>query len=394
MNRAHALARAALVALLAVPACSASETVGDYLDDGTDDAALNDEKSAIDQVATMRDGRALDALVSETPFDAPFDAPASVTSPQSPPTLSASGLFTGIDSNGALKLATGVQPFQPRYALWSDGAAKTRWVYLPPGKKIDTTDPDHWSFPVGTKFWKEFAVGGKRVETRFIERFGPGADDYLYAAYWWKVNDGGSPTDAVLADTDVGVPSASGTNHDIPSQEDCKSCHGPLQEHVLGFSALELNHLMPGVTIATLMQGGWLSQPPPSNLEFPGSDMRTRDALGYLHANCGNCHNLTPGVFMIPEPRMDLRVRIGQRLEQTGAYETALNVEVTKFYHPQVPTITYRIAGGDPSHSGISFRMADLAKDNRMPPVGTKLADSQGLATVNAWIATLPPTNR
>jgi hypothetical protein len=362
------------------------------------ESAAADEGASADVSARAdagEDARALDGPAEATAeggntiSDADAYAPGNVMAPPPPATLLATGLFTGIDANGALKLATGVEPFQPKYALWSDGADKARWVYLPPGAKIDTSDPDHWSFPVGTKFWKEFAIGGKRVETRLIYRYGPGPDNYLYAAYWWKMGDAGSQADATLADPDNGVPSANGSSHDIPPRKFCEQCHGSLQEHVLGFGALELAHTNPGVTDTTLSQGGRFTQPLPSNLEFPGADAKTRDALGYLHANCGNCHNTTPGVFMIPEPRMDLRVRL-KALDATGAYRTAVNVEVTKFYHPTAPTIKYRIAGGDPSRSCVSFRMGDLAMENRMPPIATKVIDTQGIATVNAWIATLP----
>ena len=357
-------------------------------------------------IADARDAGAdasLDAPTSDAPSDgqgnATTDGPdapndtageAPISRPDPLPKLSATGLFTAVNANGTLQLATGVQVFAPKYALWSDGAAKTRWVYLPPGKKIDTTDPNHWSFPIGTKFWKEFAVGGKRVETRLIERFGPGPDDYLYAAYWWKGTDAAQAQDADLADPNVGVPSANGTTHDIPKREHCSTCHDPLSEHVLGFSALQLNHTMPGVTTATLTQGAWLTQALPANLDFPGPDARTRDALGYLHANCGNCHNTTPGVFMIPEPRMDMRVLIGQTLEQTGTYRTAVNSLVTKYMHPNSPAITYRIAGGDTARSCTTFRMAELGMMDRMPPIASKVVDTQGIATVNAWIATLP----
>jgi hypothetical protein len=333
-------------------------------------------------------------IEEEATADAFPDSAGDVVAPPPPPsppaTLKASGLFTGMNANGSLVLAAGVEPFEPKYALWSDGADKARWVYLPPGEKIDTTDPDHWSVPVGTKFWKEFSIAGKRIETRLIQRFGPGPDDYLYAAYWWKPADAGSATDAPLADPDEGVASANGTSHDIPPRKLCDQCHGALMEHVLGFGALELAHSKPGVTVTTLAQAGRFTRPLPANLEFPGPDAKTRDALGYLHANCGNCHNTTPGVFMIPEPRMDVRVRVGQALEETGAYRTAINVEVTKFHHPTDPPITYRIAGGDTSRSCVSFRMADLAKDNRMPPIATKVVDTLGLSAVNAWIATLP----
>src|SRR5437763_6919526 len=61
----------------------------------------------------------------------------------------------------------GIAAYTPRYALWADAASKRRWIYLPPGTQIDTTDPDHWLFPTGTKIWKEFTSGSTRVETRF-----------------------------------------------------------------------------------------------------------------------------------------------------------------------------------------------------------------------------------
>ena len=54
--------------------------------------------------------------------------------------------------------------------LWSDGAAKQRWIAIPPGTKIDTSNIDEWVFPNGTKAWKEFRLDGKRIETRLYEK--------------------------------------------------------------------------------------------------------------------------------------------------------------------------------------------------------------------------------
>src|SRR5580765_5729716 len=52
---------------------------------------------------------------------------------------------TGLYANTATgELAAGVVAFQPQFALWSDGATKKRWVKLPAGAKIDTTDMDFW----------------------------------------------------------------------------------------------------------------------------------------------------------------------------------------------------------------------------------------------------------
>src|SRR6188472_1678937 len=65
--------------------------------------------------------------------------------------------LTGLHAPGfAESMAPDVRSFRPRFELWSDGASKRRWVWLPPGTRIDTSDMDSWQFPVGTKFWKEF----------------------------------------------------------------------------------------------------------------------------------------------------------------------------------------------------------------------------------------------
>src|SRR5262249_29220815 len=109
-------------------------------------------------------------------------APDGPPAPDPPPTLSATGLYSDI---GSFTIAPGIREFAPTYTLWSDGAEKRRWVYLPPGQKIDDSDMDHWSFPMGTKLWKEFRFSGNRVETRLIYKWGPNPNDFLFAAYVW-----------------------------------------------------------------------------------------------------------------------------------------------------------------------------------------------------------------
>ena len=75
---------------------------------------------------------------------------------------------TGLYADFALRTpAPGVLTFAPQYPLWTDGAAKRRWISLPPGEAIDATDIDNWQFPIGTRLWKEFAFE-RAVETRFM----------------------------------------------------------------------------------------------------------------------------------------------------------------------------------------------------------------------------------
>ncbi|MDM7915125.1 MAG: hypothetical protein QUU85_07645 [Candidatus Eisenbacteria bacterium] len=101
---------------------------------------------------------------------------------------------TGLYSDPATRtVAQENIPYEPQYPLWSDGAVKRRWVHIPPGTHIDASDPDHWQFPIGTRFWKEFSFDGRPVETRFITRGDNG--EWMYFAYRWNAEG----TDAVLA---------------------------------------------------------------------------------------------------------------------------------------------------------------------------------------------------
>ena len=147
-------------------------------------------------------------------------------------TLSETGLFADAATK---RIAEDALPFEPTYWLWSDGADKRRWLRLPPGTRIDTTAMDHWVFPIGTKLWKEFSLGGVLLETRLIERYGDGPEDYWMGAFVWNAEQ----TDAVLAPD--GQTDINGTPHDAPAQKDCLACHRGDTGRVLGFSAMQLS---------------------------------------------------------------------------------------------------------------------------------------------------------
>src|SRR5262245_53854204 len=50
---------------------------------------------------------------------------------------------------GGARIDPGVIEYTPQYPLWTDGAAKRRWLRLPPGEAVDASDPDHFDFPPG-----------------------------------------------------------------------------------------------------------------------------------------------------------------------------------------------------------------------------------------------------
>jgi hypothetical protein len=307
------------------------------------------------------------------------------TDEAAPETLSATGLYADIASK---TLTATVQPFEPQYLLWSDGADKERWVYLPECGQIDSSDMNDWSFPVGTRFWKAFTVGGVLVETRLVERNGPGPNDFIMAAYLWNDDE----TDATFVPD--GLADARGTTHDIPSQDDCHRCHGSHAKgggrpsRALGFSALQLSHQGPGVTLASLDSAGALTDAPAANGYVAPGDAVASAALGYLHANCGNCHNDTADG--VPQVDLHFWLRVDDAaVEDTDTWLTAVDVAPTIF---NIPAVTARIEPGDPAASAVHYRMSERGNNAQMPPLASETSDATGTATVDAWIASLPPT--
>lgn len=345
--------------------------------------------------------------------------PSSATAPA---TLAETGLYVGYDlgeggagaggagAGGApslepgtdlLMLAPYVELFEPKYPLWSDGAEKERHIYIPKCSTIDNSDPDHWEFPVGTRLWKRFTVpgsaaGGTRVETRFMHHFGPGEADWTFATYQWNVDAPDDPALAGLVDT-AGVLGANGTTHDIPGVDQCENCHGRVSERVLGFGSFQLSHDSSGddLTIAKISNLGWLSDPAPEGFEVPGTPVQ-QAALGYLHANCGNCHNpsqmLGAGAPNDNTPLV-LRLRVSQTdYETTDTVTTSVGVIVGSAMvaiadKPRIDPMA-------PDNSAIYLRMNVRGTALQMPPTVTrnsKVVDPQGLSAVTEWIDSIEP---
>ena len=124
------------------------------------------------------------------------------------------------------RVAPDNRPFPPQYPLWTDGADKARWIHLPQGARIDVADVDAWRFPVGTKLWKEFAWGGRKVETRLMWQAQPDFVGVRDATSGTKTQ-----TDAVLAPDDRRAAASCEVARrraplDSRGRNDCVACHG------------------------------------------------------------------------------------------------------------------------------------------------------------------------
>jgi len=308
----------------------------------------------------------------------------SAEEPSGPPSytlLSETGLY---DDPAALLLARGTQEFAPAFALWSDGADKRRWIELPEGTAIDSSDMNRWSFPIGTKLWKEFSLGGVRLETRLIERYGPAPGDYWMGAFVWAEDQG----DAVLAPE--GQADVLGTAHDAPSQERCSACHNGEPGRVLGFSALQLGAALPEsapLTLSSLAAQNRLGSPLPEPLPAPPGDAPTAAALGYLHANCGHCHN--PRGTSWPDTQMLLRLGVEEHdAPSTGLYQSVIGQRLQAFRDGE-GLITLRVDAGQPETSGVVTRMQVRGPMQQMPPLASEVVDAAGVELVSAWVTSL-----
>jgi hypothetical protein len=309
-----------------------------------------------------------------------------------PPTLREAGLY----SDWATKtVAPDNLPFSPQYALWSDGAKKSRWMHLPKGTFIDGRNPDVWQFPVGTRFWKEFRFN-RRAETRFIER---GRDGWHFAAYVWNADE----TEATLAPEQGilrSVEIRDGIRHSIPSRADCRVCHEAGPVHALGVTALQLSpdrdpnaphaETPPedAVDLRALIARGlirglpaYVTRTPP---RIAAPTPLSRAALGYLNANCGGCHT---GTGELSSLSFALNYTLNRPAGQPApALATAVD-KPSKFRVPGMPDAINRLCSGHPDTSVVVQRMSSRNPLVQMPPLGTHLVDEEAVALIRRWIA-------
>lgn len=283
-----------------------------------------------------------------------------------PARLSETGLYLAGSTDS---LAPEVRTYRPRFELWSDGASKRRFIRLPPGTSIDTSDMDSWQFPVGTKVWKEFTRDDVRVETRLLQRLASG---WLGVAYVWQP-DG---TDALAAA--YGAIDAVGTPHNVPAANECAACHGGRSSYVLGFSAVQLARPRDAGSLGLddLVQAGLVSQAPAVTPQVPGNETE-QEALGYLHANCSHCHNASrpehAGARCFdPENDLDFSLHV-----EEGADPSA-----TSTYHSSRDAIE----PGHPDDSKLIELTSERGRFRQMPPLATEKVDAAGIALLRRWI--------
>jgi uncharacterized repeat protein (TIGR03806 family) len=306
--------------------------------------------------------------------------------------LSQMGLFVG-PRLADLVPAVGVFAYEVNVSLYSDGAMKRRFVWLPPGTKIHATD-DRWQLPVGAYLIKSFYFpndardptrGVHIVETRLLVQQSDGMN---VSTYVW--ND--EQTDAVASGGNVDVPvrwiDGNGLLHDdyfhVPGTSLCESCH---DDRALGIRTRQMamaGDFADGTTdqISHLVSAGVLDGPPPAPntvvLVDPfGSAPIDDRARSYLDANCAHCH-------------ASVGIAAGTNLfwdwEDTGPTMLPL----CRSTHA-VAGNDHVIVPGHPEQSEFLSRMLDADPFGRMPQGPTHIPDGAGIAVLSHWVQQMTP---
>ncbi|HZM35699.1 MAG TPA: hypothetical protein VFC18_14550 [Burkholderiales bacterium] len=234
-----------------------------------------------------------------------------------------------------------------------------------------------------------------------VERLGDGS--WRFAAYVW--NEAG--TEAKLA-PEGGVPalpvsSAPRGRYAVPAELDCRACHEGAAVPVLGVSALQLSperdplapHAEPRkageVDLLDLVERGLLRNLPREALENPpriaAATPAERAALGYLHGNCGHCHNDNGS----PVP-VDLV--LWQKARENAKVLRSLLGARSRYRAPGAHAASAVVEPGRPEASVLMARMRSRNPQTQMPPLGTAEPDNEALALIERWIRTQPQTRK
>lgn len=295
-----------------------------------------------------------------------------------PRTLSEFGFFGDLK---AQRPARGVHPYALNTPLWSDGADKLRFIYLPEGKQLVADGEGLLQFPVGAAIIKTFAFGEgaerRLIETRVLLHR---ADGWVALPYRWNAEQ----TEASLAlaggRVDLTTPAGEAISYAIPNKNQCKTCHSKDGQVIpIGPKARNLSVKWMG----EMLTAGKLDRLPPGGATMPVWAGYSDDspaapfARAYLDVNCAHCHQPGGGAS---NSGLDLR------WEQSDPHAIGIMKR---------PVAAGRGAGGHefsvlpgrPDASILLYRMDSAEPGIAMPELGKSSVDAKGVAVVRRWIA-------
>ncbi|MDX2410542.1 MAG: PQQ-dependent sugar dehydrogenase [Woeseiaceae bacterium] len=306
--------------------------------------------------------------------------PAAASPPQTGPAarLSETGCFDAADPRTP---AAGLIPYDLNAPLWSDGAAKRRWLALPDGQTINLAADGDFQFPIGTVLAKEFAIDGTPVETRLLMLDASGI--WTGYSYEWIGDD----ANLLPAGKQKTLPN--GQIWKYPDRGECLRCHTEDAKFALGPEIAQLNRDLLyeqsnriSNQLATMEHIGLINNGlPGAPDELPAlagladdHQALSRRARSYLHSNCSGCHRGAGPT----QSNMDLRFSTSRNAMNVCNIDPSfgdLGISGAKLLTP-----------GRPDLSVLPNRPASNDPLERMPPLGTAIVDDAAIAILEAWI--------
>lgn len=293
----------------------------------------------------------------------------------------------------------GVIPYAPSAALWSDWAAKERYIALPGLDQIVYRQEGGWDFPDKSVLIKNFLLpmdrrdpegSLRRIETRLLIRA-----DESWHGFTYEWNEAG--TDALLLSAQKNrrfdIIDEDGEPHPqywyFPSRNDCMSCHTATSNFALGLNTAAMNfdfHYPATATtenqLRAMEYASIFTEPLPGEPEalpeMPDHRDTTRTihtrARAYLAANCAMCH--APG----GTAPTDIDLRWEASMAETNLVDrlpsrSDMGIEGARL-----------LERGSPETSILLQRMKTLDSSHRMPPLASSEVDPEGTALIEAWI--------
>lgn len=331
------------------------------------------------------------SAIAGTP--APVDD-AAIAAPTPPPTLAAYRLF--LDA-GARAPNARVTAYTLNTALYSDGALKFRYAYVPQGAAAAYNADGVFEFPVGTVLVKTFAYAAdmrhpeedvRFIETRLLIRRQAG---WVALPYVWNEAQTEARLSVIGADVDARfideAGEATALEWAVPNVNDCRGCHARDGQIVpIGPSARNLNR---DAQLTAWRDAGILDQAPADAPRVPDAYNPASGALeararAYLDVNCGHCHNPagpahTSGLDLSWSQQNPAQWGVLKRPVAAGRGSAGLD---------------FSIDPGHPERSILVLRMESTDPGVMMPELGRQLRDEAAIALMHQWIAGMDANGR
>ncbi len=296
----------------------------------------------------------------------------------SPRSLSEYGFFAG--SMADHRPAPGVTPYRLNTPLYSDGADKLRFIYLPEGTQLAADGAGLLRFPVGAAIIKTFAFGEgadrRLIETRVLVHR---ADGWTALPYLWNAEQTEARLALAGARVDLVTPKGEAISYRVPNKNQCKECHG-LDGAVVPIGPKARN--LSGEWLGKMVKYGVLDRMPDGADSLPVWETRSEVAAdqvarAYLDVNCAHCHR--PGA-MASNSGLDLRWEQAD-LIALGVMKRPVAAGRGSGGH------LFDVLPGKPDESILLHRMQSNEPGVAMPEIGKSTVDQDGVEAVRRWIA-------